>query len=376
MAAKRKLLIISFSNISADARVLKQVALFSAQYDLYTCGYGPKAAGAVEHFEIPESEQSWQYSRLALIFRQYRRAYWTNPAVSAAKALLVGSTFEGIFANEVDAVGLALSLNPSNGVHADLHEYAPRQKEESPRWRWFVAPFIRWMCRRFITKAVSVTTVGEGIAQEYQREFGFTAAVVTNAAPYSSLAPTDVEYPLKLVHSGACLRGRGIVEILAAVERTTTDVQLDLYLTPNDPGYLKEIADLTVLSSRSRLNAPVPYIELAGTLNSSDVGVHVLPPINFNNAWALPNKFFDYVQARLGIVIGPSPEMARILEERKLGAVAESFTVESLVSVLDNLSKESVTEWKSAAHEVSRELSSESQVLIWDQAMLALFANR
>ena len=43
---KPKLLILSFSPIASDARVLKQVDLFAEDYEVTTCGYGPAPAGA------------------------------------------------------------------------------------------------------------------------------------------------------------------------------------------------------------------------------------------------------------------------------------------------------------------------------------------
>ncbi|NLF05994.1 MAG: glycosyltransferase family 4 protein, partial [Actinomycetales bacterium] len=107
-------------------------------------------------------------------------------------------------------------------------------------------------------------------------------------------------------------------------------------------------------------------------LNDFDLGVHVLPPVSFNNAWALPNKFFDFVQARLGVVVGPSPEMARLVREHGLGAVAEDFSAKALTAVLDALTPDRVTAWKQASHAAARELSAESQVQTWHRAVTAL----
>lgn len=282
--------------------------------------------------------------------------------------------FDVILANDVDSVGLALRLEPRFGVHADLHEYAPRQKEDVTRWRLFVAPFMSWMCRRFVTRASSVTTVGAGIAAEYGRQFGITASVVTNAAPYQELSPQAVGDTIRLVHSGACLRDRNIAAILDAVESTRADVSLDLYLTPNDPAFLEQIREQAASSDRVTLHDPVPYSELASTLNSYDIGVHILPPVNFNNRWALPNKFFDYVQARLGVVIGPSPEMTNVLSEYGFGAIADDFTAAALARAFDMLDPATVAAWKVASDGAAGPLSSATQVEEWARKIGALCA--
>ena len=371
---KRSLAIISYSTIVSDARLLKQIAAFRDDYDVTVVGYGSAPAGVDDFVQIPDDLVYWKYNRGALIVRAYRYAYWHNPVVAHLNARLSGRQFDVILANDVDSVGLALSLRPLGGVHADLHEFAPRQKEESARWRRFVAPFMRWMCSTFVTRADSVTTVARGIADAYSDEFGFTPGIVTNAAPFANLAPQPVASVVRLVHSGACMRNRGITELIEAVLDTRVDVSLDLYLMPNDPDYLEELRARVDGLPRVTIRPAVPYGELATTLNGYDIGVHVLPPVSFNNAWALPNKIFDYVQARLGVIVGPSPEMQRIVSERNLGAVASGFDARDIAEVLETIDRHGVEEWKRASHEAARELSSERQVDVWRKSIAVLSA--
>ena len=369
-----QLLVLSFSTIASDARVLKQVALFSDRYDLYTCGHGPAPAGVAGHYEIPADHQAWQYDRALLVLRRYSRAYWSNRAISAASEMLPVERFDVVVANDIDSVGLALSLRPKRGVHADLHEFAPRQKLDNLKWRLFVAQFMRWMCRDFLPVAASVTTVAQGIAREYEKEYGITAGVVTNAAPYLELPVGEVGEPVRLVHSGACLRSRGIDIMIDAVQMATRPVTLDLYLTPNDPAYLEELRARAESVPGVTLRDPVPYAELGQTLNLFDIGVHILPPTNFNNKWALPNKLFDYVQARLGVIVGPSPEMARVVTETGIGEVLASFRAESLREAIDALTPDRTREWKEASGRSAEELSSGVQVQVWADAVDALLA--
>lgn len=371
-----RLLILSFSNISADARVLKQVKLFAERYEVTTYGYGPSPDPSVQHLQLDDALGIRRWSRLDLILRRFRRMYWDQPAVRQARADLVGEArFDVILANDIDALGLALTLDPVHGVHADIHEYAPRQNEELPVWRYFIAPYVRWLCRRFLPLAASMTTVGRGIADEYWRVYGVQAEVVTNAAPYSDLTAGDVGTPIRLVHSGASLRNRRLEVLIGAILASTNDVTLDLYLMGNDPHYVVELHEQAAASDRVRFPEPVPYQQLISRLNEYDVGIHVIAPTNFNNRWALPNKFFDYVQARLGLIIGPSVEMQRLLEAHELGAVADDFDVAALTRVVDSLTVDRVRTWKSHASASAHELSSETQVEVWGAAIAAL-ANR
>ncbi|MDR2999461.1 MAG: glycosyltransferase family 1 protein [Microbacterium sp.] len=370
-----RLLIISFSTIASDARVLKQVRRLSADTEVHTLGYGPAPAGVSSHVRVPDELPIWRYDRAAVILRRYHSAYWSNAAIAFATDALRGTRWDAVLANDVDAVGLALAQDSVHGVHADLHEYAPRQKEDVPRWRLFIAPFVRWMCREFVTEADSVTTLGQGIADEYRREYGFRADVVTNATPFHALEPGAVSRPIRLVHSGAGLRDRNLMLMAKAVAEAETDVTLDFLLTANDPEYIDELRRFAQSTNRVRVLDPVPYDRLISTLNSYDVGVFLLPPVNFNYRWTLPNKFFDYVQARLGVVIGPSPEMVRVLGEHSFGAVTDGFGADDLVRTLSGLTPAGVEEWKQAADAAASALSGERQTEIWAAAIQRLLTS-
>ena len=373
------LLILSFSPIASDARVLKQVRLFANRYDVTTCGYGPAPEGVVRHLQVPDEAVYWRKDPLALLTFRHATVLARNAAIAAARPLLAGLSFDVVLADDVDAVPLALEVAPrlASGraaVHADLHEYAPAQNEELLRWRIFVAPYVRWLLRRFVTQAASVTTVAPGIAEAYRREHDLDAGVVVNAAPYVEREPGPVGDPLRLVHTGAGLRGRRLEIMIDAVRLTHADVTLDLVLTPNDPEYVAELRTRAASVPGVTVHDPVPYAEVDRILARHDVGVFVLPPVNRNYANALPNKLFDFVQARLGIIVGPGPEMARLVREHGLGAVASANTAEALAAALDDVTPDDVARWKAASHAAARALSAEEQSGAWARAVDAIAA--
>ncbi len=284
--ARPRLLIISFSDIRDDARVLKQVVSFADRYDVTTLGYGPSPHPGVEHVQLADADGIRRWRRRDLILRRFEKIYWGQPAVRVGLAKLGElKPFDVIVANDIDAVGLALALRPTLGVHADIHEYAPKQNEEILVWRLFVAPYVTWMCRQFLTKVTSMTTVGQGLADEYLREFGVVSGVVTNAAPYASLSPKPVGSPIRLVHSGASMPNRRLEVLVDAAIATRSDVILDLYLMGNNPEYIDRLKQRAAGSARVRFPDPLPYRELVARLNDYDVGLPVIPPTTFSEKW-------------------------------------------------------------------------------------------
>jgi hypothetical protein len=370
--ARPRVLVLSFSPVADDARVLKQVRHLAGEFDVVTCGYGPPPPGVTAHVRVPDELQNRLDGRL-ITLRAYRAAYRAQAGVRWVRANLAPGTADVVLANDLDAVPLALALRPRAGVHADLHEYFPRLHEEHAAWMRRISPYQAWLCRTVLPRCRAVTTVSHRIAQEYAEQFGVEVGVVTNAAPYADLPPRPVGSPLRLVHSGACLRNRDLhvmVDAVVAAAGAGAEVTLDLYLTANDPGYLEDLrARAAAAAGVVTVHPPVPYASLVTTLNRYDVGVHVLPPSSFNNANALPNKIFDYVQARLGLLVGPSPEMARLVHRHSLGVVATAFDAPAVAAAVAGLDAAGVTACKKAADTAARELSDAEQSRLWVESV-------
>lgn len=367
------LLVISFSDISRDARVLKQVRMFSSDYRLVTCGYGPTPEGSTWHLQIPDELKQWRLDKKLALTGRYRRTYWEQEVVAWVAEQGLPRT-DVVLANDVDTVPLALSLQPAGGVHADLHEYAPRQKEDQLPWRLFVAPYLRWICRTYVARVASATTVGHGLAREYEREFGIRTQVVTNAAPFQDLSPTATPTTLRLVHSGGAMPSRRLDLMIDAMADSTIDATLDLYLVPSDPGYVEQLRRMAseLPAGRVTVHDAVPYADLHRELNGYDVGIFVCPPTTFNLANALPNKVFDFVQARLALVVSPTPEMRSMVEDNDLGAVTPGFEAGDLAITLRSLTTESVEAAKGSSDRHAHDLAAEPQSGAWADAVARL----
>ncbi|MEE6274467.1 glycosyltransferase family 1 protein [Georgenia sp. MJ206] len=356
---------MSFSYIHTDPRVLKQIRHFAMTYDVVTCGYGQAPPDVVRHLEIPISAPNGLNGRY-ITLRAYQAAYSRQLGVRYARSLVSGLDVDVAIANDIEAVPIALSASVHHGVLADMHEYFPRWREENELWKRRIGPYYAWLCRKYLARARRVSTVSSGLAREYTSLIGTDVAVVRNATPYHDLTPTPVGEPIRLVHSGLALRRRHLELIIEAVGRLAGKVELDLYLVKSDPSCHADLEMLAASTTNVTMHDPVPYDELIPTLNEYDVGIHVIPAVSFNNRWALPNKFFDYVQARLGIAIGPSPEMAGLVDEHRLGVVADGFTVDDVERMIVGLDGPQISAYKAAAHASARELSADTEVAKWD----------
>lgn len=370
-----RLLILSFSPLASDARVLKQIRAFADEYEITTCGYGPSPDPRVTHVRVPDDMRVDTFNPKLILLRAHRAAYRLLDGVRWVRKAFADERrrFDIVLANDIEALPLALWLHPTRGVHADLHEYFPLLHEEHEPWMRRISPYYTRLCRMSLPHAASVTTVSRGLQRAYRENFGVDAQLVTNAAPYVEAEPTTVSSPIRLVHSGACLRNRRLQDTIEGVTRSRANVTLDMFLTPNHPDHLIELRAMAAESGgRVRVHDPVPYERLNDTLRGFDVGVFVLEPLNFGYRWALPNKLFDYVQARLGVLVGPSPETAEFVRMTSIGRVTEGFGPDAIARALDDLAADEVSAWKSASHSQAKELSAEPQIAVWRRAIDAL----
>lgn len=369
---KARILVLTYTPFAQEPRALKQVRYLRDSHDVTTAGFGPAPFPDVPHVVIPEvAPQRWGLLGRALnlgllVLRWYRPLARLSALDVLTSRLLGDGNWDIVIAHDIKTLDAAIDLEPARGVVLDLHEYAPRQNEHSFIWRLLIAPYYRWMCRRRVPEVAAVVTVSQGIVDEYRRQFGFDSTLVVNATPYHELEAASVQVPLRLVHSGGVAVQRRLDLMIRGVRESSADVTLDLYLVPGEPELMAELKLLAAGDERIRFRDPVPYPELVQTLNQYDVGLSIFPPTTFNLAWCLPNKFFDFVQARLGVIVGPSPEMARFVDEYGIGLVLRDFESDSLAAALDSLTTVDIATWKSASSRHAHELSSESQAAIWD----------
>lgn len=368
------LLLLSFSEIARDSRVLRQIELFRDDYRVTVIGYGELDVSGVEMISIPSNFRANRpYGRLLQI-GLYRVAYWRQMGPKWVLSAVRGRRWDAVIANDIEALPLAFQLAPASRIHADLHEYAPRMREHWPVWRRVHQPYVRWICRRFARWSASQTTVSPTIAREYQNQFGFLPAVVLNAPRYRESKPNPASTPLRLVHSGGAMEHRGIEELCAAVEMTHADVVLDLYLVPADPVVMAVAREVAARCDRVRVLDPVPPGDLVEVLARYDIGLHLLKPVNFNHDNALPNKVFDYLQARLAVITGPTAALAELVSVSEVGWVTENFEPKSLSRLLETLDRQEVERAKAAAHQAAVVYCAEMQVGAWGEAVRAIVA--
>lgn len=356
----KKILIISFSAIRSDPRVMRQVRLLASTYDVTVAGFGAKPEGVFCFVEVVKPRISlfrkglWAFKLLLGAFENY---YWNQHHVQSAAHLLDTDAPDLIIANDLSALPLALRLAGDKPVIYDAHEYAPKEYENQLVWRLLFGRYNHAFCRKYLSRASSMLTVCQGIADAYASNYGVMPQVVHNAPEWQALSPSITgEGSIRMIHHGIAGRARHLEVMVEIMSHLDQRFSLDLMLIEVEPDYMVFLQEKARHDPRIRFVKPVPMPQICQRINEYDVGIYLLSPDNFNHQHALPNKFFEFVQARLALAIGPSPEMAALVRKFGCGIVADSFDPSALAAALQSLNADDLRSLKAASHRAADEL--------------------
>src|SRR5258706_431924 len=258
---KKKVLILSYSNLVSDPRVQRQIAALMPDFKIEVCATGESGIKGIPFYQIYEAPPFSLTRKLKRIFwlftGQFESFYWDDYKKEIVKKYM-NQQVDAIVANDINTLPLALAIKEKTKAHVyfDAHEYHPREWA-SLMWKFMYQPFIGYLCKTYIPKVNSFSTVSDAIANEY------------------------------------------------------------------------------------------------------DIGVFLLPPVNFNYQHALPNKIFEFVQARLAIVTTPNPEMKNLINTYNLGKTSMDYRPKSMAEAIMEVAGK-IPYFKSQADKHARELSAEN----------------
>jgi len=366
----KKALILVLSNLRHDARVRRQLNALKGNYETTIVCFDGDSSPEYELIAIQPTKLTLMRKSIAsgfLLLKFHSIAYKILHNYSFVVQRLADRRFDVVIANDVETLPLAFEFPGSPKVIFDAHEYAPRHFEDKKMWRLFFQDFNTWLCKKYIPLTAAMTTVGKGLADEYEKHFHVAPVVITNANNYINLSPSPMmDNRIRLVHHGIATPSRKLelmIEMMSMLDqRFTLDLILMVpgFASKKTRQYIDDLRRMAQSDPRINIIPPVSSSEVVTTVHKYDVGVFLIPPINFNYQNTLPNKLFDFIQARLGVAIGPTPEMAQIVTQYNTGVVSKDFTPRSLAVELNKLTKSDVENYKRNSGKAAGELNAEA----------------
>lgn len=369
MQHKKKILVLAFSRLKYDARITRQIKFLKDNYDVTVFCFEKTAISGVEFHEVKQTVLTPVRKASAALFlltRQFKRAYWILHSYADQVPQLKKKNFDIIIANDVETLHLAFTIAEKGNILFDAHEYAPRHFEDKLWFRLFFQGFNQYFCDRYIPQVSGMTTVCDGLAEEYEKNFGVKPEIITNAPKYHDNEPVKTNpQKIRLIHMGIANFSRKLENMIEVVNLLDERYSLDLmlitpaYASTQTKAYVEDLKKEVANNPKVQIIDPVESAAVVSRIKAYDIGIFLLEPVNFNYTFALPNKLFEFIQARLAIAIGPSPEMAKIVKKYNCGVVSEDFTPASLADAIRKLTPEDIDRMKKNTAQAASDLSAE-----------------
>lgn len=365
-APRKRALITCYSDVRSDARVSNQIRwLEGAGYTVDILSREPDHPDATgRKFKIGRPAHRFQLIAYALMPPPIRFRLAFERYIPSVE--LAAQSYDVVLVNDHHLLPWVVKAAPSfarGPVVLDLHEVYSGNGTTFT-YKILIAPYDDWLLT-FIRSPVftQLLTVAEGIADLYRDNYGVPRPkVIRNVAPFEELTPSAVDPEhILLEHHGYAAVARGIDIMLDAALLLEPRFTLVLMVLGSDAQLTSLSHHRAVTTGRAVLRPPVKVTEVSRAVNDCDLELIFFPPRFANNTYALPNKFFESVQGRLGIVIGHSPEIEPFVRKYGLGLVVDGWTAQDLAVALNKLSAEEISAMKRAADQAAEELSTRGE---------------
>jgi glycosyltransferase involved in cell wall biosynthesis len=335
-------------------------------------GYEVTIVGRRLKGSLPLSDRPYSTKRFRLWFNK-GPLFYLNLNICIFFYLL-RSRAQIILSNDLDTLPgcYAASRILKKQLVFDSHELFPEVPELVHRplvrkiWLYLESQLIRNIHYGF--------TVCNSIAEYYKNTYDVAFVTIRNMGRFRNDSEfkgvkknTDTRI---IIYQGALNLGRGLelaIESMKYLEGAKLwilgdgDIKLKL---------VKLAADLN-LNDKVEFKGRVPIEALWHYTASADVGISLEENLGLNYQYALPNKLFDYIQARLPVAISDLPEMKAIVDRYHIGKVLEDRNpynlADTLRELLDNMKNS--TKFSSNIELAARELCWERE----EDKLISLF---
>ncbi|HNY02620.1 MAG TPA: glycosyltransferase [Bacteroidales bacterium] len=324
------------NDLTTDQRVDRTCrTLVKAGYDVLLVGRHLKNSRSLAPRQYRTHRMRLLCEKGPLFYAEYNLALFL---------FLLSHPFDMLVSNDTDTLPanfLASRIKRRPLVH-DCHEYFRGMPELNGR------PFItrcwKWIEDRLFPRLRRVVAVNGSVAELYRSEYGNAITVIRNVPARKEvqepagreemgIAGTD---PI-ILYQGAVNVDRGLEEAIMALKHLRTPAVMVIAGTGDRYESLQQFVSEQGLEGKVRFLGQVPFQDLHRITLTADLGLSIEKDVSLNYHYCLPNKFLDYIQARVPVLVSPLPEMQSIVEQYRIGEFIDSHEPEKLAARIDDM---------------------------------------
>lgn len=386
-------LVMSYSFPDAENRVKFQIkTLLKLGFEVHTLGWGSKILpGVTRHIKILYPVRTVRVFRevasLALLRPKHR--FRLTRLNSRILREIKSSKYSLVINHDLELLPLLCDADLGNtsfegalrqlDLH-ELHEYTPTLLKEIPLIGKLLEQKYKnyqgWLFGQISNPNIDLhTVVGKRIGAWYSETFGIkNLVVVRNVSPFRTRAfQPRIQKEVRFIHHGKYTANRGLEKVVRASKSLKDGDSLTFLLN----GDIKQIEQFKSWAQKANPKIeflePVQQEKVSSTLSNYDVEIILFEPVTENLRHTLPNKVFEAIQGDLALIVGPNPDLAELVNDRKLGEVLENWSEEALSFAIEAFDRAKVERFRRGSYLASGDVSQESESQILENEWIKIW---
>lgn len=345
LAKEKKIISLVMNAFVNDSRVLKaSTAAAEFGYESYVFALGDETGKLANHEKIGDVHVYRYYSPIErwIPTKTFRTLFRFSYCAFRTILKCWGMRPTYIHANDLTALplGVVLKFLLRSKLLYDSHElwFDASRNERWPQWLCDAAVKFE---RSFIYYIDELITVSPGILEILQKNFDIDfGEVILNVPPkWEGVKSSKLRDALNLsedqvivLYQGGFDVHRGLQYVFPAIKKLPEHFVFVILGGSQNWDWAKGLAKENDVLDRVYFHEAVPYQELVSWTASANIGIYPTISSSLSYRYSLPNKFFEYIQGRIPVVVSDLPDICRFFERYDIGEVFREADVEDLVA--------------------------------------------
>ena len=263
-----------------------------------------------------------------------------------AKALLKKNQYDIIISGDLYSLSAVCAFkNKTKKIIYDCREiyFELAAHINKPLYKYWNYKFERYYLKYVDQVMVTANTDLHYLKETYQKFKNLKWNIIYNY-PYSLKKLENVSHihfnknNIKIIYQGVLQKGRGI-KLLLDVARFNKHIDAIIVGGGEHEEYYKQYSKKHNICNNVFFIDMVPYLELLNITSHCDIGWAVITKQGLSNKFALPNKLFEYLMARLPVIGSDLPNIANVVMKYDVGKIVTNISINTITKTVNDIYK-------------------------------------